>query len=169
MAANTIPGDGAEVGRGPVERALALWRRVELPVGLVVVAAGFVVVFFGWLDASRTADVRRQMQSLISGGFGGLGLVLVGGMLVQAEVASRSARRLERSLDRVGDVLLDLASERPAPEPSDIEAASGTVVATHASFHQPACDLLAGRDGTRSLPAADALREGLRPCPVCLG
>lgn len=154
------------------------WERLELPAALALVAAGFLAIAVGWLDASATPDVRRQLQSFLSGGFGGLALVLLGASLLQARVASRIARAQEDKLDRVADALLDLALR----ERRDTATAGGAddtgevvvtrevrVVATHAGFHLPQCDLVAGRDEVRELSWREAAEEGLRPCGVCLG
>lgn len=170
-------------GRRP-ERLLERWQRVELVVGLVLVAVGFVAVGLGWYDASGTADVRRQMQALISGGFGGLAAVVLGAAIVQAHVSAKGAEDLAGKLERVADALLDLAySASPAdsvrsgspvsPDTDQIGALSRPqalthVLASHASYHAPGCDLAEGRDGLRELTVNQAEKEQLRPCRVCL-
>lgn len=159
-------------GRG--ERWLARWRRIELVVGLLLVAAGFVAVGMGWYDASGTPDVRRQMQALISGGFGGLAAVVLGAAVLQAHVHSRGSRQLADKLDGVTSALLELAmapfeaSAPFSPTPSETSHRPHRVLASHASYHAAGCDLTAGRDSLREISRDEADAEGLSPCSVCL-
>lgn len=151
------------------EHLLERWHSVELGVGMVLVALGFLAVGLGWVDASGTADVRRQLQALISGGFGGLALVLLGSALVTSHVSARNARRLERQLSRVADAVLDLAFREQRDLSSD-EAGSVSapmVLASSASYHLAGCDLTDGRDGLREMPLRKAVRLDLEPCGVC--
>ena len=159
--------------RDPFDRVLGLLVLVQTPLGLLLVVAGFVAVFLGWLEASGTADVRVQMQDLISGGFGGLGMLLVGGVLLQSALADLAARRTEVALQRLADVLEPAADDFPlaaagAPVERETRAAV-TVLATHASYHLPACDLLDGRVADEVKPTTEkqAKRSGLAACRVC--
>lgn len=164
-------------GGGRLARLLEGWRRVELGVGLLLIAVGFVAVGLGWYDASGTGDVRRQLQALISGGFGGLALVVLGAAIVQSHVTSEGSRALEEKFHRIGDALLDLAYSEAAspPQGQGVERpdASGPralthVLASHASYHAPGCDLISGRNGLRELPVTEADAEDLQPCGICL-
>ncbi|HZQ87619.1 MAG TPA: hypothetical protein VFA83_22425 [Acidimicrobiales bacterium] len=148
-----------------LERGLRWFARVELPLGLALVAAGFAAIGLGWLDASGTADVRVQMQDLISGGVGGLALVIVGGFLLIAQLAERAARRSEQKLDRVTAALLAMAG---SVAPSLVDEPSDEVVASHASYHVASCDLTTGRRRLRKMSKANAVAEGLEPCSVCI-
>jgi hypothetical protein len=163
-------------GHDPFDWVLALLVKVQTPLGLLLVVAGFVAVFLGWLEASGTADVRVQMQDLISGGVGGLGMLVVGGVLLQSALADRAARRTEAGLARLADAL-DLGAQL-ASEPALAHAsatndsrAAVAVLATHASYHLPACDLLAERDPEQVQPTTvrQARRNGLAACRVCFG
>jgi nitrate reductase gamma subunit len=164
-------------GHDPFDRVLALLVKVQTPLGLLLVVAGFVAVFLAWLEASGTADVRVQMQDLISGGVGGLGMLIVGGVLLQSALADRAARRTEAGLSRLADAL-DLGAQLATGEPTIAQAAAPrdpraavAVLATHASYHLPACDLLAGRDAEQVQPTTvrQARRNGLAACRVCFG
>jgi hypothetical protein len=160
---------------GPFDRLLGLLVRVQTPLGLLLVVGGFVAVFLGWLEASGTADVRIQMQDLISGGVGGLGLLVIGGVLLQSALADRAARRTESALVRLADALEHGASTTTsatasATAPAADSKAALTVLATHASFHLPGCDLIEDRetDQVSTTSMAQARLSGLKPCRVCL-
>lgn len=152
------------------ERLLDRWKRVELPVGIVLIAAGFLAVFLGWVDASGTVEVHRQLQAMISGGFGGLALVLLGATFVISHVGSTSARQLEGKLDRVADALLDLAFREEDDAARDITAQirEPVVLASNASYHLPECDLVKGREeGMRQVPLSEVAFSDLTACGVC--
>jgi hypothetical protein len=148
------------VGRA-IESAQRLWKRHELTVALLLIAGGFLAVFFGWLEASGTADMRIQLQDCISGGVGGLALILIGAVLAHSHVADRAAERTEALLQQLVEGRADLAVDA---EP-DL-ALAGTVRATRASYHLAGCDLL-GSDSADVMTVRQAQRTGLAPCRVC--
>ena len=173
------PDPGTDRTRDPFDRVLALLVRVQTPLGLLLVVAGFVAVFLGWLEASGTADVRIQMQDLISGGVGGLGMLVVGGVLLQSALSDRAAYRTEVALARIAD-LLEPASGATVSGLSPVGTSDATqdvdgrgrvaVLATHASFHLPGCDLLDDREAEQVTPTTlrQARRKGLQACRVCV-
>ena len=77
---------------------------VALFLGIVV--AGFVAIGFGWRVAARTLFVPAQVPAILSGGFAGLALVLIGAGLVTVQLERRS-NALERAQT---EDLLDEAS-----------------------------------------------------------
>lgn len=161
--------------RDPFDRVLALLIKVQTPLGLLLIVAGFAAVFFGWLEASGTADVRIQLQDLISGGVGGLGMLVIGGVLLQSALADRAARGTEEALARLADALETESTAARAVVQTTVTqgalAPSGSqVLATHASFHLPGCDLLEGRAEEQVQPTSEkrARKRGLNPCRVCL-
>lgn len=84
--------------RDPAAPSLALF------VGVVVV--GFVAIGLGWRVAARTLFVPAQVPALVSGGFAGLALVLIGAGFVSVQADRRHAA-LERAQT---DDLLDEAA-----------------------------------------------------------
>ena len=132
-------------------------ERVEVPAGLLLLGGGFLAVGAGWLEASGTPDVRIQMQDLISGGIGGLAMVVAGLALLLGAVVSRAGRRLEHAL-------LALASTAHAGNPASPDDPT-ELVATHASYHRAGCDLVADRPGLLPLQRHEV--DALSPCGVC--
>lgn len=78
-----------------------LLRMLLLPAAFAVVA-GFVFMFLGWYGAARAARQIEQVPYLISGGFIGLGLVFVGGLLLASAIWMSMLQRFhEQSEERV--------------------------------------------------------------------
>src|SRR5438309_10622123 len=71
----------AIVGLSERARSTELVRMLLLP-GAFTLVVGFLFMFFGWYGAARTPRQIEQIPYLISGGFIGLGLVFVGGLLL---------------------------------------------------------------------------------------
>lgn len=94
-------------------RTTEVLRMLLLP-GAFCVAAGFVFMFLGWYGAARTPRTIEQMPYLISGGFIGLGMVFVGGLLLASafwmgmlerfseDADARSERRIAELEERLG-------------------------------------------------------------------
>ncbi len=71
-----------------------------------VVLAGFIGIAIGWRVAARTLFVPFQTPALVSGGLGGLALVLLGAGLANVQVG----RRLAAGERAATEALLDEAS-----------------------------------------------------------
>lgn len=71
------------------------WTRDPLAPGLAlfaaIVLAGFVSIGLGWRVAARTLVVPFQVPALVSGGMGGLALVVLGAGLAHIQVGRRLA------------------------------------------------------------------------------
>jgi membrane protein implicated in regulation of membrane protease activity len=85
--------------------------------GVVLIVAGFAVLAFTWSRVAGTAIVALQLPFVVSGGFTGLGLVVVGVLLMYLGVKRRDAWQRERRLEALAAALegrstrLDPASE----------------------------------------------------------
>jgi hypothetical protein len=84
--------------RDPVTPSLLLFGGVAL--------GGFVAIGIGWKVAARTLFVPFQTPALVSGGMGGLALVLIGTGLVNVQ----AGRRLAAGERAETEALLDEAS-----------------------------------------------------------
>lgn len=71
--------------RDPAAPSLALFTGIAV--------AGFVAIALGWRVAARTLFVPAQVPALVSGGFAGLALVLIGAGFVTVQADRRNAAR----------------------------------------------------------------------------
>jgi hypothetical protein len=138
--------------------------------GLVVVAAGLIVIGIGWNGAAGAGgqiggvtDFRAQLPWLLSGGFLGLALVIFGVALVVVHNARIDRSRLEAKLDELVDAVAKSGGNGAATPTS----AAGLYVAGGASYHRPDCRLVGGRDDVRYVTLAEAEATALAPCRVC--
>ena len=76
------------------------WSKLGGVLGIVYCIAGFFLIFLGWNGAASNDREPAQIPYLISGGIGGLGLVVVGSALIVAHSLrvrpGRAARRDRR-------------------------------------------------------------------------
>jgi hypothetical protein len=90
--------------------------------GIVVAAAGFVVIMYTWGKVAALTVVPLQMPYLISGGLVGMGLILTGLTLVNINAKRQDASARERQLGQLREVLAEikglLAGDAP-PAPAD--------------------------------------------------
>jgi hypothetical protein len=162
-----------------LDRWRALVRRVGIGgsgsrLGLVVIAVGLVVIGIGWNGAAGAGGevnhvpaVQAQLPWLLSGGFLGLGIVILGAAMTIAnayrETEARNAARM--------DAILEALERTGGTAEAVVAAATGEmadlVVAGTASYHRPDCRLAKGRADAEVIPVALALERGLSPCRVC--
>jgi hypothetical protein len=142
--------------------ASAVLRSFGAKLGVGLIGLGLLVIGLGWYGASGrggqvdgTTAVSAQLPYLLSGGFLGLALVVVGTGLLISQSARLDAARLE--------VLL----EQRALETGVPADAGGLVAAGAASFHDPACRHVDGRRDVDYVTVDEALSRGLQPCRLC--
>ncbi len=130
--------------------------------GLLFAALGFAVIGFGWNGAAKEALVDKQFPYLISGGLGGLGLVIFGGVLLLMAQLRAERAKLAAQIEEMGSVV-SKAAAAPAAEAS----ANGRVVAGSATYHRPDCRLVEGKSDLDVVPVEVARERGLSACRVC--
>ena len=140
------------------------WSTLGGKLGLAFCVAGLAVIWAGWNGAASYNDIRKQFPYIISGGLGGLALVVIGVglMVIQSQRADRV--QLESNLVELRNILerMGAAPTSNGAEPSD----AGLVVAGPNAYHRPTCKLVAGRD-LRKMPAEQAEAAGLEACRTC--
>jgi hypothetical protein len=129
--------------------------------GLGFVVAGFVVIGFGWSGMAKVACPDCQLPYLLSGGAGGLGLVIVGATLLILSYIRATQFSFTEQVDRINQALVRVAGVAVGG------ATDGHVVAGQSTYHRPECRLVQGKTGLEKVTVATAQMSGLSPCRVC--
>ena len=162
-------------------------RRVTLPsirpgafgggLGLLVVAAGLLVIGIGWNGAAGAGgeingvpNLSAQLPWLLSGGILGLGLVVFGAALVIVHNARVDRARLETKLDELVNVMGNGAVSGSGGATGALLApstAAGIYAAGGSAYHRPDCRLVSGRGDVNYVTGAEVAERDLSPCRVC--
>jgi predicted outer membrane repeat protein len=148
-------------------------RRVRMGrvLGLLFVVAGFVVIGFGWNGAASKARVDMQFPYLLSGGFIGIGLIIVGLVLLLLATVRAERQILTDKFDEMNRLLsrnlgrLQVSSNTAQTNGSAV--ASEQVMAGTDLYHRPDCRILVGKSGLTTISVAQAVAEGLDACRAC--
>ena len=138
---------------------------------VLCLGGGGVLLLIAWYDISGTAELYKQMPYLVSAGFTGLGLIVLGSALIVAGRNDRVERRLAQLVDAITDAVEEGGgapeTAGAAVEPVVNAPESYLTVPEGTTYHRPDCLLL--RDKHASPADPQALASGaLTPCPVCL-
>ncbi len=157
-------------------------RALRPVVGWILTVAGVVVIGAGWWGVSGTTVVAKQIPYLISGGVGGVGLILVGGFILLLHDARGAATRIEvmeeqlAELHRVllidpSDVTGQLAGANHAATataaPGPVTGDDRVALANGRTFHRPDCSMVRGKGDVEPVDAGAVDERGLRPCKLC--
>ncbi len=151
--------------------ASGTWRRYAMPLGVAGVLGGFALCIESWWDATLTPDARVELQDVISA-IGAAALVIAGMLLIVGELFMSMRRSSERQAEQMAAALQQIAAGTAAQQDAGGAAAvspSTVVLASHASYHTPTCDLVLGREGVTVTTLSEAHAKGLTPCRACLG
>jgi hypothetical protein len=154
-------------------------------------AAGAILLVVAWYDISGTNRLYEQMPYLISAGFSGMALVIVGSALLVASRYDRIERRLAKLVDAVTEPMNDgegdsaagppagqAAAGHPAGAPlpaahppaaaTPLELAAEGLLVTPGgtTYHRPECPLVRDKPATVADPGAIA-SGSLTACPLC--
>lgn len=88
--------------------------RLPLIIGLVLVAAGWAAIALGWWRSTQFELETGQLPFILSGGFGGAGLLLLGAAGVLVDVVQRTQWHARRALADIRDALAGLRSSLDA-------------------------------------------------------
>jgi len=148
-------------------------RRVRLGrvLGLLFVAAGFIVIGFAWNGAAGQVRVDSQFPYLLSGGFMGMGLIVVGIVMLLLATVRAERQILTDKFDEMNRLLsrnlgrLQVTANSAASNGSPVSTEQ--VVAGTDLYHRPDCRILVGKKDLTSISVAQATGEGLDPCRAC--
>lgn len=133
--------------------------------GLICIVAGFTAITLGWNGSASRACIDCQMPYLLSGGFGGLGLVVFGSALLIVSGLRAERMHLQQTIEESTPAI-------SAAEPKLAKAASGaspngSVVVGRSTYHRPDCRLVQGKDDLDLVSVEQAAASGLSACRVC--
>lgn len=172
-------GTSADPPRSPAQAGVRraanrVLGRAGSRLGLMVIAIGLVVIGIGWNGAAGSGGevnhvpvVQAQLPWLLSGGFLGLGIVILGAATVIANAYRESEARLSARFEQLVDVLEREPGLAAKPDAASTSRGGELVVAGSASFHRPDCRLVKGRTEARLIDVSTALGLGLDPCRIC--
>ena len=108
------------------------WSKLGGVLGIVYCVAGFFLIFLGWNGAASNDREPAQIPYLISGGIGGLGLVVVGSALIVAHSLRADRVELRGAIDELRDAIADRGGAPAGPATDEALAAhrAGTPIAT---------------------------------------
>jgi hypothetical protein len=143
-------------GAVPTERWLAIAGGVLMPLGVILVIAG-------WYGASHTTRLFEEIPYLISGGMLGIALACIGASLYFGYWLTRlvgHAREIVDGLTRIEHRLDALGPEAAAGDAHLVATREGAL------YHRPDCSVVAGRPAAE-LRTVKATTAGLAPCKLC--
>lgn len=137
------------------------WSRFGGVLGVAYCVAGFFLIFLGWNGAATYDRVAAQVPYIVSGGFGGLGLIVLGSALIVAQ-----SRRRHPVAAAASNAPSAAALGGHRTETAD-QNGGDTVVAGPTSYHRPDCRVVQGQADVVTMTAAAAASSGRTPCRVC--
>lgn len=150
-------------------RVRSRWAGMAGRLGMSIIGLGLLVVLIAWNGAAGLDYAQGQLPYLISGGVGGLSLVIVGSSLLVAESNRRDRAVLEQQLSELVAAVQRLSSTTGvvASATSGLDVSDDIVIAGRSSFHRPECRLVEGRGLGEQLIREVAEAQGLSACRVC--
>lgn len=136
-------------------------RRLQPALAWGLAGAGAALLVLGWYGVSGQSLTAKQLPYLVSGGLGGIALVVLAAALLTTQDVRRQLERLDRVEQRV-TTLYDLLVEELVPAATD--AAEVVRVPGGSMYHRPTCPLVAGKETS---PLGPADRLAMTPCDVC--
>ena len=105
----------AVVRPGTRSSRLARWLEpaslIPTYVGVVVIAVGFALIGVAWAQIAALTDVALQMPYLVSAGFTGLGLVMLGLIIVNIAAKRQDGAERARQMQTLTEAMQALREE----------------------------------------------------------
>lgn len=159
----------AETNRDPMALgpAVRLVARLARPrIGWVLAGLGIVAVVVAWSQTSDELFVARQVPYLISGGLGGLGLIVLGGVFLTTNDLYRYTDRLDRVERKVDDIHRALVAAGEIERFGDADLAAAVVLPSGTTFHRSGCPAVNGK-AAELMTVAAAIKAGRTACKLC--
>jgi hypothetical protein len=151
----------------------------QVVVGSLLIPLGVVFIVLGWYGAAHAKVVQQQIPYMVSGSFGGLGCLFVGGMLFwghwlyrvydQADLHHHEQQQLLETLIRT---ISASPASGAAPGSVATAAAVGGMAAEYYAtasgtvFHRSGCPVIAHHPTDLRVLGPETV-GGLRPCQIC--
>ena len=159
----------------------------QVVVGSLLLPLGIALILLAWNGAAHGRVDQQQIPYLVSGGLGGLAVVMIGCFFYwahwlyriydQADLHHQEALQEQREMTRA--LIEALGSGGPRPNLDDRPASSVAVPAngirsgrtfvatpTGSNFHTTGCPMVANRlDSLRTVSESEL--EQMKPCRVC--
>lgn len=153
---------------GVLDAARTRWAGMAGRIGMGFAAVGFLVILLAWNGAAGLDYAQGQLPYLISGGVGGLGLIVIGGALIVAESNRRDRAVLEAQLSELVAAVERMSTSTVTAQTATTVVSEGDlVVAGRSSFHAPSCHLVEERPDSAQMTREQAEQASLKPCRVC--
>ena len=144
------------------------WSKASTYIGVGSIGLGFLLIFLAWNGSSSLDYTQGQIPFLISGGVGGLSLVVLGAVMLLLQNARRDRASVVSQLERLEQSMEKVARAMTfAGNGSAISSKNGLVVAGATSYHTQECRLVQGRDEALKMAREEAEERGLNPCRIC--
>ncbi|MHB8512788.1 MAG: hypothetical protein ACYDCC_11475 [Actinomycetota bacterium] len=142
----------------------------QTSMSLGFIALGFIVIGVAWNGAAGKDCASCQLPYLLSGGFAGLGMIVVGVGLMLFESGRRAGTKVDHDLKELNELLgkMQISSNGHGPDHAMTASFSnGKVVIGSRSYHRPDCRLVQGKEALVFAGHDLAVEQGLQPCRVC--
>jgi hypothetical protein len=144
------------------------WDKLGGLLGILYCVLGALLIFLGWNGAASYDRVAAQIPYVVSGGIGGLALVVFGSALIVTQGHRNDRASLQASLEDLREGLGRVAAAEEVVAVAH-GAATGTdvVLAGPNGYHRPSCRLIEGQAGVTPMTVAAAREHGLEACRIC--
>ena len=121
------------------------WDKLGGLLGILYCLVGALLIFLGWNGAASYDRVSAQMPYLVSGGLGGLALVVLGSALIVTHSHRNDRASLQATLEDLRETLGRVAEAEQVAVGHGAETGTDVVLAGPNAYHRPNCRLSSAR------------------------